>query len=132
MIKRLLLGLVMLSFACSAAWAEPTIINFSYIEPTTNTDGTPCTDLEFTTLYWTLNGAIPDSGLVLRALATSPGGGGTVSGSLTLEVPPGVVSTIELWATGTDKSMNESEDTPHVTTTRDFLAPSAPSNLTAD
>ena len=128
----LILTLILLA---TPAWAidfTPTgsVLTVTYLEPTTNTDGSPINDLASTNVSYRL---CPTSGpcaapytLGPNIAATAPTGGGSISTQVTVPVGPGQEANVEVFATATDTSGNVSPESAHVTKRVDRLPPSPP------
>jgi hypothetical protein len=102
------------------------VVNVSYKEPVTNTDGSPLTDLKLCSVYYQFS----DSDAAVRAKdinASSLTGGGNVSDSFSVPVAEGVEKDVDFWATCSDTSGNESKKSDVVRLRIDRLAPSSPS-----
>jgi hypothetical protein len=103
-------------------------IAISYDEPTTNADptATPLTDLSHTNVYYSLNGGAKVKGPNVSASAAT--GGGSKTTSVLVVLPFTGEHRVELWATATDTSGNESAESNRVTKLFDFVPPSPPKN----
>src|SRR3990170_330159 len=107
-----LLGLLLLA---APAWAidftvSGAVLTVTYTEPTTNTDGSPLTDLARTNVYTEilLPGQAPVKGP--NVAATTPTGGGAISTTTTVPIGatlPIKEANVKVWATATDASGNE-------------------------
>ena len=125
------LGVLLLT---TPAWAidftvSGAVLTVTYTEPSTNTDGSPLTDLARTNVYTEilLPGQAPVKGP--NVAATALGGGGAVSTTITVPIGAALAikeANVRVWATATDTSGNESVPSTAVTKRVDQLAPSAP------
>ncbi len=81
-----------------------------YTEPTHDQAGRPITALSKTTIYYDVgNGRMP----VKEVPSTRPAGGGQVSETITLPIPPdGQEGLVNICVTATDRHGNESPMTP--------------------
>ena len=119
-----LLVLILLPFSVVAGVAERTV---TYTEPTVNEDVTPVTDLAYTSIYYDINGDGNPPALYVNIPASAPTGGGAVSQILSLNLQQ--TESVQVWATSTDTSGNESTPTPVITVNfipLDVLAPEPP------
>lgn len=98
-------------------------VTVTYQEPTTSADGAPLSDLSHTTIYHNFGGPKVEAA---RVPATAPTGGGTITQTITIPVPESREADIEIWATATDISGNESTESVRVSKRIDRLAPDAP------
>lgn len=98
-------------------------VTVTYQEPSVNSDGSPLSDLDHTTVYHNFGGPKVEAA---RVPATLPVGGGTVTQTITIQVPESTEADVEIWATATDTSGNESAESARVVKRIDRLAPGAP------
>lgn len=105
------------------ATVTPEGIKVEYTEPTTNENGTPLTDLAKTTIYYDI-GAGPVKAVDVPA--TAPTGGGAISQVITVTIAENTEVDVQIWATATDLSGNESEKSAIATVRVDSLPPNAP------
>ena len=130
-----IIGLALLLLLVVApAWAidftvSGAVLTVTYTEPSTNTDGSPLTDLARTNVYTEilLPGQTPVKGPNVAASAST--GGGAISTTITVPIGatlPIKEANVKVWATATDLSGNESLPSTVVTKRVDQLAPSAP------
>lgn len=108
-----------------AGLAERTV---TYTEPAVNDDEiTPLVDLAKTSIYYDINGDGNPPALYIEIPATSASGGGVISQIMSLNLPG--TASVQVWATATDTSGNESTSTPVITIDFipvDVLAPQPP------
>ncbi len=101
------------------------VVSFSYVEPSTNEDGSILFDLDKCTAWYNLNDGSGDLlGKVIPA--SSPAGGQLIEGSFEVPVVAGVERDVDFWATCLDKSGNESKKSNIIRVRIDRLAPSPP------
>ena len=100
-------------------------IEVSYQEPATNLDGTPLDDLSRTTIYYSTDSKVTRIE-AFRVTATARSGNGNIIQHIMLPILPGQQANFSVWATASDLSGNESEDSNTETIRIDRLAPSAP------
>jgi hypothetical protein len=79
------------------------IVIVEYVEPTTNADGTPLTDLAGTTVFYRLDAGADTLGAMVPA--TAPTGGQRRAVTVTV---PAVTGTVTAWAVATDTADNVS------------------------
>ena len=120
----LVLVLLLLAFPAFAATGTATAL---YNEPTTNSDGTPLTDLAKTTVCGQIGTAAPTC---VEVAATKPAGGGAISQVINVAVPDNAKTTVTYWVTATDTSGNPSTKSPTATKSFDFLPPGTINNFT--
>ena len=119
----LILGLVPIT---NAAPIDATIsgidLTITYTEPTLNVGGSPLLDLDKTTIY--IN---PSNAPIFtrEVAASSPTGGGNIIQVITVIVNEGEEIDVEVWATASDRSSNESASSPIKFKRIDRLAPAA-------
>ena len=117
----LFLPLDLLAFNASVNDVKITV---DYTEPTVNADGSALTDLNHTSIYYSISG-----GTAVKATdvnASSVNGGGIISQQITIPISNGQEADVDVWATATDNSGNESANSITVTVRIDKLAPGAP------
>lgn len=119
-----------LASACEPAYAldvkaTGAIVNMQYQEPTQNADGTPLSDLAFTSGYWA---AMPNGSPMecVQTPASAATGGGTIQAACTVPILAGQEADFSFSVTATDHSGNASTPTPGVIVRLDFLAPASP------
>lgn len=101
----------------------PEGLEYSYTEPTTNSDGSPLVDLDHTSIYVDV-GAGPVK--TLDVPATSPNGGGNIVQIIQNPFEEGKEGTVSVHATAVDDNNQESEIGAQATVEVDFLAPAPP------
>ena len=107
------------------ATVSGTELTVTYTEPTTNADGSPLTDLARTNVIWKFLPAGTDT-KEANVAATKLTGGGAITTKLIVPVEAGQERTVEITATATDTSGNESVRATAVQKRIDRLAPGAP------
>jgi hypothetical protein len=130
MVRRIALAISLFLLAAGPAWAltitpSGAQLTVTYKEPTTSVDGTALDDLKLTTIYYQVQGGPP----IVKALevpATRAAGGGAIEKPITIPAEPGKKIYVNIWATATDLSGNESDKSNIVTQRVDLLAPSPP------
>ena len=100
----------------------------SYNEPSTQADGSPLTDLAFTSVFYQIDTA--PSVKVADVPASSPSGGRAQTVVMRVPIPVGNSVVVSFHVTATDISGLESLSSPVLTLHVDRLAPSAPTNFT--
>lgn len=128
-----ILALILTAFAAPARALDftPTgaVLTVTYVEPTTNTDGSALDDLAKTTIN---SRVCPVVGPCVAAFtpfdvpASSPSGGATIGRQITVGITPGQQNNVEVYATATDTSGNVSPDSDHIVKRVDRLSPKAP------
>lgn len=93
-------------------------VEVKYKEPTTNKDGTPLTDLGFTTIYYDVGAGEVVASTVT---ATDVNGGGNITRIITI---PNVPANVDVWATASDLGTKASDKS--VIIVIDNMPPSAP------
>ena len=134
--KKTLLGLLALSVLCillvliinsiadaMTATVTGTNVSMAYDEPTLNSNDSTLRDLDHTTVYYDLGAGFVKS---VEVPATAPAGGGAITVDVIVPVSAGQEVDVKLKATATDKSKNESNDSPLTTVRIDRLAPAPP------
>lgn len=99
------------------------LVDVMFIEPDTNADGTPLTDLDHTTIYYDIGQGTVKA---LDIPATAATGGGMIAQQISVSVGDTTVATISIWATATDTFTNESDPSATVVVRHDILAPAPP------
>ena len=98
-------------------------VDVSYLEPTTNKDGSRLLDLAHTSVFFdTGSGEVR----ALDAPASSASGGGTIAVTVTVPIIEGMESNVIFYLSATDKSGNESAKSETQILRIDRLAPAAP------
>lgn len=117
-----------LAFAAPSFAVDVTIsgteVNFSYKEPSTNTDGTPLNDLSKVSIFYKVN-----NGAEVKAhdeVATAKTGGGTKTIKFIVPINETIVSTIQFWAVAYDEAGNASPNSQVLIKQIDKLAPASP------
>ncbi len=100
-------------------------LTVDYDEPTTNADGTALDDLKITTIWYQVQGT-PAPVKALEVAATQAAGGGHISKPITVPTFSGKLIFVDVWATATDRSGNESAKSNIVAQRVDLLPPAAP------
>lgn len=98
-------------------------VTVTYQEPGTSADGSPLSDLSHTTIYHNFGGPKIEAA---RAPAAAPSGRGLITQTITIPVAENQEVNVEIWATATDLSGNESGESSRVVKRIDRLAPAAP------
>ena len=98
-------------------------ITVSFTEPTTNKNGTPLKDLARTSIYTKIAGAVAKQ---LDVTASGLTGGGSVSKKITVSVAEDEEVDVEVYATASDISGNESVSSVSTVVRIDRMAPAAP------
>lgn len=98
--------------------SEITVI---YDEPALNSDGTPLTDLFFTTIYVQLG--IDTVPIVEDIFSATLTGKAHIIHNMFISTPQDRLTDIDIWVTATDTSGNENIPSPIITRTMDKLAP---------
>ena len=115
-IRGFILGtpLILLAFVATSCQPRTTItIPVSYTEPSQSAfTGISLYDLSHTNVYYSVSDSAAVKGENIPA--TSPAGGGTITTSLKVSIPPGKETTVYLWVTATDKFGNESKESNRV------------------
>jgi hypothetical protein len=102
-------------------------VDATFTESVTNNDGSPVTDLAYSSVYYQVgNGALIVGAKVPASKLT---GGGAMSTTLIVPAPVGAVTTINFQASETDTQGNEGLKTAVVTFKIDRLAPAAPTSF---
>ena len=119
----LLLMFPIVAFALEVQSIDSVNVTVSYTEPTTKADGSPLDDLSHTTIFY-------NSGVgwveVTQIAATGPGGGGLIAQQVTLPIEEGQEVDVQVTATASDQSGNESVQAIPAQIRIDRLAPAAP------
>lgn len=102
-------------------------IQGDFIEPTKSSDGSPLTDLAYSTIYITSPAGTIKSPQIPASKAA---GGGARSLLMLISAPNGAKTTVSFSATSTDIAGNESSKTPPVVFVIDRVGPETPSNFT--
>ena len=114
----LLSGLPLVSQALEATQVSKTL-RITYVEPTTNADGSPLDDLQGTVIRWSIDGvAQPEIGIPATALT----GGGAIQHEVTVPFTPNTLAHVALDVVGVDTHGNISE-TVVASTVIDWLPP---------
>ena len=102
-------------------------IHVSYSEPTTNVDGTPLTDLAYSTIY-----VITPTGTIKAPVVkeTSLQGGGKIDTTVQVNAPEGTKTILKFQVSATDTSGNEGPKTDPSVMIVDRVGPSAPTDFT--
>lgn len=100
-----------------------TEIDAEYQEPTTNEDGSPLSDLAYTSIFYDM-GAGPVNVVDLPASLNT--GGGIKNYTFNVPVLAKMESNVLVWATATDTSGNTSDPSVPVDVRIDRLAPAPP------
>ena len=127
--KILILFCLVLLFATNA-WAftatpTGTEVVVKYTEPTTNADGSPLVDLAKTKIYWVIVGSTTPA-VTIDVTATKATGGGIISQTLILPIAANKEADVQIWATATYKSGNESGPSVKEAVRVDRLPPGEP------
>ena len=128
--KKLLFGLMIASLLVFGERAFALTLTLSgaeitveYTEPTTNENGAVLEDLSHTSIYYDMgDGAVK----AVDVPAANPTGGGVISQAVTVPVTSGMERDVQIWATASDGSGNESAPSETKVVRVDRLAPSAP------
>lgn len=104
-------------------------IDIAYEEPTLSSDGSPLTDLAYTSVFYRVNGGPAVEGA--KHAASRPSGGATISNTLLVPAPVDARTQIDFWATSTDLAGNSKGESNHVQLEVERLAPAPPANFTA-
>jgi len=114
-------------------------VDASYDEPALQEDGTPLTDLAYTSVYYSpvlgliTVGQAPALGPIVvgaKVNATSVAGGGTIATTLIVPAPIGKTSAFAFQASATDLTGAESAKTPAVFFVIDRVSPATPRSFT--
>ena len=113
-------------------YAADQAVVVSYEEPTESAPDdngavAPLDDLAFTRVYHSINGEVPVAGP--NVLATGLVGGQTVTTTVTVILPTPGKYVVEIWATATDTSGNESDRSNVIVKRFDFVKPKPPTGL---
>lgn len=108
-------------------YASDQAVTVSYEEPAESADGTPLDDLAFTRVYHSINGGMPIGSP--QVPASDFIGGQTRTTTITVVLPEPGKYTVEIWATATDTSGNESDRSNVIVKRFDFVKPKPPSNV---
>ena len=108
---------------CLTATVTGVTVTLEYDEPNQNTDGSPVADLDHCTLYYNM-GAGDVAGKMVPA--SSPTGNGHIQTPLEVPVLAGMERNVDIWATASDTSGNESPRSNTVNVRLDRLAPGPP------
>lgn len=100
-------------------------VDYTYIEPAINADGTPLTDLKETVLWAQVQGQSIPASIAVRN-ASTPTGGVEQRVSAILPVLVNEQKDVTCWVTARDTSGNMSEPSLPVTIRIDRLAPAPP------
>lgn len=125
--RGIILVLILIFLPCASHAIDATVtgtqITLDYTEPTTNKDGSLLTDLDHTTIYYDKGeGTVKAKDVPATALT----GGGSISEQFVVPVAEDTEADVNIWATATDTSGNESADSEIITKRIDRLAPGAP------
>jgi len=106
------------------------VLAVTYTEPSTNSDGSTLNDLAKTNVY---SRVCPVTGTCAATFTKGPdvaaskaAGGGAINTTVTVTITPGQERNVEVYATATDLSGNESVESLHVTKRVDRLSPAEP------
>lgn len=103
-------------------------VDARWTEPTTNSDGTPLTDLAYSSVYYSVNNGPKIVGA--KVSATKPQGGGTLTTTIIVPAPEGVITVLSMSASATDLAGNESAPTAPAQITIERVAPAVPTGFT--
>lgn len=102
-------------------------VTATYNEPAKSQDGSPLTDLAYTSIFYRVGTGPAVAAAVTPASATT--GGGAIVRPLIVPAPVGARTSFSFWATATDTSGNVSSQATATFEVERF-APEAPSNFT--
>lgn len=102
-------------------------LDATFTEPTVSSDGSPLTDLDYSTIYIITPAGTLKAPAIQESAAT---GGGVRAVKLLVDAPSNAKTTLRFAASSTDTAGNEGPRTAEVTVVIDRIAPAAPSSFT--